>query len=283
MSTEVSIFSKDLPAEMRATVELSDLAKSLWGSRSVYVNRRIAVKKGTFRKLNNGDEVGNRLEGPLNVVIVNALPGISRQYYAGVFDPEGEATMPDCWSNLGEIPENTAPNLQSPNCAGCPRNVDVPGKGRECRFQRRIAVILEGDPSGEVYQINLGSKSIFGKGEGRLFPFDAYLKHLITNGESIDRVLTSITIDDNVDYAKVFFSAERHLTDAEVSVATTAGASQEAKSMVMLSSGASTGGKKALGNAAAGSEPSKRAVSKPTIPVPGSTDVSKVVSAWSEE
>ena len=36
MSTEVSIFQNDLPVEQRAPQELSELAKSLIGNRTVY-------------------------------------------------------------------------------------------------------------------------------------------------------------------------------------------------------------------------------------------------------
>jgi hypothetical protein len=283
MSTEVSIFENDLPVEHRATQELSELAKSLLGNRTVYTNRRIVVKKGTFRKLINGDESGNRLEGPLNVIIVNALPGISRQFYAAEYDPEAEASLPDCYSNLGEVPEKSATNPQSANCATCPRNVDGP-KGRECKFQRRIAVVLEGDPNGDVYQFNLGSKSIFGKAEGKLFPFEAYLKHLVSHGESIDRVVTSICIDDNVDYAKVFFKAERHLTPQEEEVATRAGASRDAKNVISLSVGQTDGAKKLSSPSKAESdEPVKRQSAKPTVAPVEEKKLSDVVSAWSEE
>lgn len=283
MSTEVSIFSNDLPAEQRATTELSELAKSLLGSRNLYVNRRIVVKKGTFRKLVNGEEVGGKLEGPLNVIIVNALPGISRQYYANDYDPEAEATLPDCYSNLGDKPEPNATNIQNATCNGCPQNIEGP-KGRACKFQRRIAVILEGDTSGDIYQMNLGSKSIFGKGEGRLYPFEAYFNFLSSNNESIDRVVTSISIDDDVDYAKVFFSAARHLTASEAELAAQAGSSRDAKNVIRLSVAQADGVKKLppAAEAAAG-EPVKRQASKPTVPPVEEKKISDVVSAWSDE
>ena len=285
MSNEISIFQNDLPIEQRAPQELSELAKSLLGNRTVYTNRRIVVRKGTFRRMINGEEVGGKVEGPLNVVIVNALPGVSRQYYAAEYNADAEATLPDCWSNIGETPEQGATNPQASNCASCPRNVVGP-KGRECGYQRRIAVILEGDPNGDVYQLNLGSKSIFGKGENNLFPFEAYLKHLTTHGESIDRVLTSIIIDDDVDYAKMFFRPARHLTNQEEQVAITAGASRDAKTVVSLSvGGSSSNGAKALPKAteATSDEPTKRASNKPTVPPVEEKKLSDVVSAWSEE
>ena len=283
MSNEVSIFQNDLPVEQRAPQELSELAKSLIGNRTVYTNRRIVVRKGTFRKMLNGEEVGGKVEGPLNVIIVNALPGVSRQYYASEYNADAEATLPDCWSNLGEAPEQGATNPQASNCASCPQNVAGP-KGRACGYQRRIAVILEGDPNGDVYQLNLSSKSIFGKGENNLFPFNAYLTHLTAHGESVDRVLTSIVIDDDVDYAKMFFRPARHLTPHEEQVAITAGASRDAKTVVSLSV-ATSSGDKALPKptASADDEPTKRASSKPTVPPVEEKKLSDVVSAWSDE
>jgi hypothetical protein len=289
MSNEISIFSNDLPAEQRAQEGLSDLAKSMVGTRNVYINRRIVVKKGTFRKLLNGEEAGGKLEGPLNVIIVNALPGISRQYYAADFDSDAEKTLPDCWSNLGDKPEQGATNPQAAGCSSCPQNVDGP-KGRACKFQRRIAVMLEGDQSGDVYQMNLGSKSIFGKGEGRLYPFEAYFQFLLANNESIDRVVTSISIDDNVDYAKVFFSAARHLNADELELARQASAKPDVKNLVRLTVAAADGVKKLPSAAveaapapAPSDEPTKRASSKPTVPPVQDQKLSDVVSAWSDE
>ena len=281
MSTEVSIFSNDLPAEQRATTELSELAKSLLGSRNLYVNRRIVLKKGTFRKLVNGEEVGGKIDGPINVIIVNALPGISRQFYANDYDPEAEA--PDCYSNLGDKPEPNATNIQNATCNGCPQNIEGP-KGRACKYQRRIAVILEGDPSGDIYQMNLGSKSIFGKGGGRLFPFEAYFNYLSSNNESIDRVVTSISADDSVDYPKMFFSAARHLTASEAELAAQAGSSRDAKNVIRLSVAQADGVKKLPPAAeAASDEPVKRQASKPTVPPVEEKKISDVVSAWSDE
>lgn len=285
MSNEVSIFSNDLPAEQRATTELSELAKSLLGSRNLYVNRRIVLKKGTFRKLVNGEEVGGKLEGPLNVIIVNALPGISRQFYANDYDPEAEATLPDCFSNLGDKPEASATNPQNATCNGCPQNVEGP-KGRACKYQRRIAVILEGDPSGDIYQINLGSKSIFGKGGGRLFPFEAYFNYLSSNNESIDRVVTSISADDSVDYPKMFFSASRHLTASEAELAAQAGASRDAKNVIRLTVAQADGVKKLPPSAPAAAvvdEPVKRQAAKPSVPPVQEKKLSDVVSAWSDD
>lgn len=284
MSTEISIFKNDLPVDQRATSELSELALSLRGSRDVYVNRRIAVRKGTFRKLINGEETGDKLEGPLNVIIVNALPGISRQFYANDYDPEAEATLPDCFSNLGDKPEPNATNPQAASCNGCPQNVEGP-KGRACKYQRRIAVILEGDPSGDVYQMNLGSKSIFGKAADKnLFPFEAYSNYLIANNESINYVMTSISIDDKVDYAKMFFSPARHLTPAEKELSIKAGTSRDAKNVIRLSVAQADGVSKLPPAATAASdEPVLRQSAKPTVPPVEEKKLSDVVSAWSDE
>lgn len=304
--SDISIFKADIPVEYRSE-GVSELTKALAGSGRV--NRRITGKNGVFRKLVNGEEVG-KLKGELNVIVVNALPSISRQYYAEAFDPNGDATLPDCWSNLGDKPESSAANPQASSCQTCPQNVEGSGGGkrRACSFQRRIAVILEGDPLGEVYQMNLASTSIFGKGEGNTHPFDSYVRFLSANNKSIDRIVTTISFDEDSDHTKFFFTPLRHLTPDEEAVAVMAGSSQDAKTVVRLTVAAQDGVRKlppAVKSAADTEEfapppakpakaaqfdasddpieePTKRASSKQAAPAP-KANLADVVSAWSDE
>ena len=94
MSTEVSIFKADLPAAQRST-GLSTLTATL--AASDYKSRRISVRGGFFRKIVNGEEVAKLKDRELNVIVINALPKVSRQFYAKAYDPKAEATLPDCW------------------------------------------------------------------------------------------------------------------------------------------------------------------------------------------
>lgn len=296
--SNLTIFNNDIPVEHRAQ-GVSELTKSLAGAgRSA--NRRITVKNGAFRKLVNGEEVG-KLKGELNVIVVNALPSVSRTFYAEAYDPNGAPTLPDCWSNLGDKPEANASNQQSSSCQTCPQNVAGSGGGtrRACAFQRRIAVVLENDPSGEIYQMNLSSTTIFGKGEGNVHPFESYVRFLSANNESIDRIVTTISIDEDADNTKLLFSPARHLAGEELDVINMAAGSAEAKNAVRLTVAQQDGVKKLPQVATAQEdfaptspavaaaadpieEPTKRASAKPAAPTP-KANLADVVSAWSDE
>ena len=295
--SDLTIFKNDIPAEFR-TQGVSELTKSLAGAgRST--NRRVTVKNGVFRKLVNGEEVG-KLKGELNVIIVNALPSVSRTYYEAEYDPNGTPTLPDCWSNLGDKPEPNAANPQASNCQSCPQNVAGSGGGtrRACAFQRRIALVLEGDMNGDVYQMNLSSTTIFGKGEGNTHPFESYVRFLSANNESIDRVVTTISIDEDADNTKLLFTPARHLTDEELDVINAAAGSAEAKNAVRLTVAQQDGVKKLPAAAKEEfapttpkaapvmedpiEEPVKRASTKPAAPT-AKANLADVVSAWSDD
>lgn len=180
--------------------------------------RRIATNtNGTFRRIVNGEQMGKAIRGEFNAIIVDALPKVSRTFYAGAYDPNAKPTLPDCWSNLGDKPEAAASNKQHSNCADCPKNVKGSGQngGRACRFQRRIALLLEGDPSGELYQFNVPGASLFGKGSGNVHPFESYVKFLLGNGEALDTVVTTIAYDLEADTMELNFSPSRQVTDEE--------------------------------------------------------------------
>lgn len=257
MSNEVSIFKADLPAAQRGT-GVSALTASLAATN--YTSRRISVRGGFFRKIVNGEEVAKLKDRELNVIIINALPKVSRQFYAKAYDPKAEATLPDCWSNLGDVPDPKATNPQAANCMSCPQNVAGSGQGggRACRYQRRIAIMLENDQSGDVYQLNLPSKSLFGKGDGNTHPFESYIKFLAANNESIDRVVTQISFDDNEDSPVMLFTPVRHLLPEEEQLAAEAAGTTEAKNAVVLTVAAQDKVKK-LANANAEFETVKKA------------------------
>lgn len=213
--SNVTIF-KQGNIETSGRRELSDLAKSLAsGDR---VNRRIQTNtNGTFRRLINGEQIGTAVRGEINVIIVSALPKVSRIFYKEKYDPNKEATLPNCWSNLGDKPEAKAPDKQAFNCADCNMNVKGSGEngGRACRYQRRIAVLVVGDSQSDVYQFNVPAKSLFGKGTGNVHPFESYIKYLLANGESPDTVVTNISYDINADSMELLFTPLRNISDEE--------------------------------------------------------------------
>lgn len=207
---------------------MSELAKSL--ASSVTMRRIQTNPNGTFKRIVNGEQIGNAVRGQINLIIVDALPKVSRTFYAGKYDPDNP-TAPNCWSNLGDKPEDAAEDKQHTNCADCPQNVKGSGEngGKACRYQRRIAVLVEGDTSGEVYQFNVPAKSLFGKGTGNVHPFESYIKFLVANGESPDNVVTQVSFDDNADTMELVFTPLRNINDEEYELVQAAQANPESK------------------------------------------------------
>jgi hypothetical protein len=233
--SNISIFQqKSTPVAGR---EVSELSKALADSGGGSTSRRITMAKGVFRRIVNGKEAGRVKDGFLNAIIINALPKVSRQFYASSYDPDAAPTLPDCWSNLGDVPDAKASNPQGASCATCPQNIEgsgANGKGRACRFNRRIAVVLENDMSGDVYQFSIPAKSLFGKGVGNTHPFESYIKFLPANGESIDRIVTQISFDENETADVLKFTPVRHLTEEEIDVVEVAQQSPDCKRVIQL-------------------------------------------------
>ncbi len=218
--SDVTIFQNKSVAT-NGSNELSDLAKSFLTTTSSNQSRRIQTNtNGTFKKIINGEQIGGAVRGEFKAVIIGALPKVSRIFYKSKFDPSKEATLPNCWSNLGDKPEEASSDKQSANCATCPQNIKGSGENdsRACKYQRRVSLLLENEFHGEVYQFNIPAKSLFGKGDKNVHPFESYIKYVISNNESPDRVVTKIAFDPDADTMELNFSAERILTQDEFEV-----------------------------------------------------------------
>lgn len=288
--SNISIFQQQ--NSVATNREVSELSKSLADSGGG-TSRRITMSKGVFRRIVNGKEAGKVKDGHLNVIIINALPKVSRQFYATAFDPDAAPTLPDCWSNLGDVPDPKAANPQANNCANCPQNVEgsgTNGKGRACRFQRRIAVLLENDMSGDIYQFNIPAKSLFGKGVGNTHPFESYTKFLPANGESIDRIITQVSFDENETADVLKFTPVRHLTDEELDIVEAAQANPDCKRVIQLTVAQQDGVAK-LPPAAKAPEADVEVVEEPVVkrakkaevpPAAPKAKLADVVNAWSD-
>lgn len=301
MSNEVSIFTQSNAVSTSAgRREMSELAKSM-AAAGGSVSRRIQTNtNGTFKRLVNGEQIGDAVRGDINVIIVHALPKVSRVFYAGAYDPNAKPTLPDCWSNNGDTPEAAAGNKQAPNCASCAKNVvgsGQNGKGRACRYQRRIAVLLEGDPSGEVYQFNVPAKSLFGKGTGNVHPFESYIRFLLANHESPDTVVTNISYDLNADSMELLFKPVRGLNEAEYDLVTRVQQDPSVKRICELTVAQQDGVKKQPEakpavvrsdepeeeDTAPVEAPKKRVAAKETETVTPKADLASVINAWGDE
>jgi hypothetical protein len=88
--------------------------------------------------------------------------------------------------------------------------------------------------SGEVYQFNIPAKSLFGKGTGNTHPFESYIKFLPANGESIDRIITQISFDEDETADVLKFTPVRHLSNEEIDVVEEAQQSGDSKRVIQL-------------------------------------------------
>ena len=211
----VALFNPgQVPAFARKN-ELSDMAKSLAGG-GAGGGARVSIKGGVFRLLNNGKEVAAIDERHLDVVLVKAAPKVARVFYAKAYDSES-VSGPDCWSPDGDTPSNDAANKQASRCSECPKNIAGSGQGqsRACRYQQRVAVVLESDMGGMVMQMALPATSIFGKADGDNRPLQEYARWLVAQNINPETVITRMRFDTKSESPKLFFKAQRWLTVEE--------------------------------------------------------------------
>lgn len=235
MANELEIFKSDVPAYITEKGGMSPLMESVGRKSNM---RRIAINNSrTFKRIVGGEQIGKPVKDAFNAIIVAFLPSISRTYYEAAYDPDAKPTLPDCWSNLGIRPEENVPNAQSTTCAKCENDVDGSGprgRGRACRFNRRIALIIDGDTSGDIYQLNIPATSLFGDGDGEYLPFEKYLNTMKANKCSVDYLVTNISYDEDSETAKLFFRPVRYLTKEEHALVVTAQEDPETQKYIEL-------------------------------------------------
>lgn len=181
--------------------------------------RRIQLSNGrTFKRVVNGEQIGKAAHDMLDVIIVDWLTKPSRKFYATAYNKEAKPTLPDCWSNDGIVPEASAKNKQHTTCNGCPKDIkgSAPNNKKACRYERRLAVLVAGDPSGDIYQITIPGASVFSDNDGNVYGFEGYVKFLLASNEALDTVVTRLIYDAESDTAKIGFKPIRHLTEMEV-------------------------------------------------------------------
>ena len=222
-----SLISKDLFKELTAVDDL------LSGGTSVStIPPRISIKGAKFREMVSGEQTQVRKDDFLNVVIVNA-GALSRTYYEGEYDSDNP-TPPACWSPDNKKPDAEVETPQANTCESCPQNVKGSGKGesRACRFNQRIAVLLEGDLD-TVYQLQLPATSIFGK-DKKGMGMQQYVAFLKSKGAPSIGVITKMYFDEDSAVPKLFFKPERPLKEEELKQALEARESPQALNAITM-------------------------------------------------
>jgi hypothetical protein len=306
--SNITVIDQSLP-DFLQTAGVSDLTKQLAGNSGV---KRIVPKNGIFRKVVGKEEMG-KIKGNLNAIVVSASPKVGRIFYAKQWTPDAEPSAPDCFSNDGAAPDAGAQNPQAARCDACPQNIKGSGMGnsKSCRYSRRLALVLEEDfgtsLEGEVYQMNLASKSLFGEGgSDNAHTFENYAKYLANNGKSLDYVVTQISFNEDNDNQSVLFTPARFINKNEYAVTSAAVQKPEVHKMVVMTPyQADASGRqqkleapKAAAPAqqtrpmgelmdeeeAAKSEPTVRPSKKAATPAPeGKKDLNSVLDAWTKE
>lgn len=244
MANELSMLKGNLPAHLRGGVD--ETTRALMGG-AVSTGpsiKRISIKGSVFRMMVEGKEVAKNEDRSMNIIIVGAAQYNSRSFYEATFTEGQTVKMPDCFSDNGINPSTKSTSPQASACKDCPQNVDgsaPSGKGRACRFSRRLAVVLENDQQGDVFQITLPAQSIFGKGVDGKLPLEAYVRLLGTNNVSVTSVVTEMRFDTSSATPKLTFKAVRYLEEDEFANALAKGKTPEAKAAIGLTAAAVDG------------------------------------------
>lgn len=231
--SELTLFKGGLPAYLKDAAD--EATNNLAGEGSGGA-RRISIKGGVFREFIGGKEYRVSEDRAMNVVIIKAAPKVSRIYYAGSYS-EGEAVTPTCWSSDSQRPDDKVKDKQSATCLNCPQNIKGSGQGdsRACRYQQRLAVLLDGEVDREeVYQLVLPPTSVFGDGEKGKLPLQAYARYLKNHGTPITGVVTEMRFDTASPTPKLVFKPVRPVSEEEFEVVQRLKDSNEAISAITL-------------------------------------------------
>ena len=290
--SDLALLNKNLPAHLKA-IEIDATTKALMGGGGGD-NKRISIEGGVWKMMVNGKEVAKNEERTMNVVIVAAAPKKSRTFYAAAYK-KGVVTPPDCWSADSEVPDAKAKNPQSKKCADCPQNIKGSGQGdsKACRFSQRLAVVLENDIAGDVYQLALPATSIWSDGTNGKWPLSTYAKMVASKGIPISSVVTEMRFDTDSSTPKIVFKAVRYLETEEFETAMDQGKTEAATRAITMTVAQADGVKEdaeefetveveEAAPAPVATEPVKRASKKEEAPAP-KKDVSAILDEWDNE
>lgn len=233
--SEMTLFSKGgntLPAHLK-NLELDATTKALMGGSGNGGGKRISIRGNVFRMMVDGKEIAQNEDRAMNIIIAAANANVSRTFYAGTYQ-EGQAMAPTCWSNDGVTPDIKAEQPQASKCASCAQNIKGSGQGdsRACRFSQRLAVLLENDIRGDIYQLTLPAQSIFGAAENGKMPLQSYAKFLGSHGLPVTAVVTEMRFDTASATPRLTFKAVRPLNEDELALTQEKGQSAEAKAAI---------------------------------------------------
>ena len=286
---------KDLPAHLQ-NVKLDDFTKAFSSSGGSV--KRITLRGRVFRLVDGGKEISKNTDPYMDVVIVNGSKTVQKTWYAGEYNPD-ETSIPDCWSSDGERPDADVPDPQAARCKECEQSIKgSAGAGRAaCRFSMRLAVVLANNTRGDIYQLILPQKSLFGQADIDHMPFLQYARYVGQSNCNLNMVVTRMTFDTDADFPKLTFKTSEFLDDdgyadaidqGESSIAINAGrlnftAKKSESSIPRMVAPAGSAAAKLAAPVAEAAPPVKRAEKPKETPKPKSSGMASMVDEWGDE
>lgn len=178
---------------------------------------------GTFISTKGGNfSIGGNMVkgGKIRAVVIDSI--FCNTFYEDAYNPDQQAS-PACYA-YGETEEDMAPhddcdNPQHNTCAGCPLNAfgsAAVGKGKACKNQRRLALVLEDDLTDGAAQMLMLNVSVTS-----CRAWATYVQQ-VTSAQKLPTcgVLTEISIftAPGKTYAQMSFAHERDLEQGELAV-----------------------------------------------------------------
>lgn len=160
---------------------------------------RISIKGSRFR-IKDGDAETVLETTALDVITVGANPHPSKTYYASDWDPNADASAPDCYSLNGVRPNPDVAEPQNDICATCEWNKfgsAKNGNGKRCSDKKRLAVVAADDPTGPIYLLEVTATA--------MKSLNVYQKELIMRGMGPEVVRTRVSFDTAATYPKLQF------------------------------------------------------------------------------
>jgi hypothetical protein len=302
MSNITTTTRENLPEHLR-NVKLDDFTKSFTASGGS--TKRITLRGRVFRLIDGGKEIAKNTDPHMDVVIVNGSKTVQKTFYESDYNAE-ETSIPDCWSSDGERPDADVPNPQGQNCKECKQAIKgAGGAGRAaCRYSWRLGVVLRNNVGGDIFQLILPQKSIFGQGDVEHMPFLQYAKYVAQSGYNLNMLTSRLSFDTDSDFPKLVFShaefldKETYMTcvqQGETQTAINTGKlnfSKRADTTHMIPKLVAPAGSAAAEVTAKKEEPAEEIVEptvraskkkEDTIPAKNSQNLSSLIDAWGDD
>ena len=231
-SALIPFASEHLPAHLTgAKVDNADLtAHAGKGFPVISIKGKVfTVQRDGERKILPNPKDPESPATAIQVVIVKANPGVSKNYYPNGFTEGAEKVKPVCWSGDGVAPDRLASQPQSKQCATCKQNewgskVSEQGKKvKACQDTVRIAV-AQPNQMDDPYLIRVPPASIR--------PLGDYGKILAKRNVGYNMVLTNISFEPESATPQLVFKPIGFLPEEVFEQAKAAGESDIVKAII---------------------------------------------------